>query len=265
MSIRCRPLLLVLLLLGAWAAATASPARAQDAALGADPEAWSGLTVVVTGANRGIGLEFARQLSEAGATVIGTARRPDEADELRAAGARVEQLDVADPASVAAFAGRLEGVPVDVLLNNAGIFPSRVGIEGVDPDEALRVLAVNTVGPMRVTRALLPNLRAGTRKLVMNMSSGLGSIEANRSGGSMGYRESKAALNMFTRSLAAELGGEGFTCIAMSPGWVRTDMGGDSAPLSPAQSVDGMLAVLAGCDVEDSGRYLDHRGRELDW
>lgn len=237
------------------------------ASASAQPEGgpWSGLTVVITGANRGLGLEFARQLEAAGADVIGTARRPEEATELRETGARCVQLDVADAASVANFAAGLEGTAVDVLLNNAGIFPYRGGIEGLDPQEALRTYTVNTLGPMRVTQALLDNLRQGERKLIMNMSSGLGSIAANTRGGSMGYRESKAALNMFTRSLASELADEGFTCIAMSPGWVRTDMGGDSAPLSPEQSVSGMLEVLASKGPEESGSYFNHDGEALSW
>jgi NAD(P)-dependent dehydrogenase (short-subunit alcohol dehydrogenase family) len=255
MAMVFRFLVLALALHGA---VNASMAQTTD-----DP--WSGLTVVVTGANRGLGLEFARQLTEAGATVIGTARRPEAATELKALGARVEQLDVSSAASVESFAERLGDLPIDVLLNNAGIFPSRGGLTTLDPDEALQVYAVNTIGPMRVTKALLDNLRAGNRKLIMNMSSGLGSIVANGRGGAMGYRESKAALNMFTRSIAAEFVDDGFTCIAMSPGWVRTDMGGDSAPLSPEESVRGMLSVLAGVGVDDSGSYFDYRGEELGW
>lgn len=249
-----------LLLVLAITVGTAGPTFAQTS-----DSPWSGLTVVITGANRGLGLEFARQLHADGADVIGTARRPDEATELNALGVRVEQLDVTDPASVEALVASLGDASVDVLLNNAGIFPSWGGIEEVDPDEVLRVYAVNTVGPIRVTQALLPNLRRGHRKLIMNMSSGLGSIASNDRGTMIGYRESKAALNMFTRSLAAELAAGGFTCIAMSPGWVRTDMGGESAPLSPEESVQGMLSVLAGTVVEDSGRYLDYQGEELDW
>jgi NAD(P)-dependent dehydrogenase (short-subunit alcohol dehydrogenase family) len=224
---------------------------------------WSGLTVVVTGANRGIGLEFARQLSEAGANVIGTARTPDEATELKALGVRVEQLDVTDPASVAALAQSLGDTPIDALLNNAGIFPSRGGVESADPDMYARVYDVNVIGPLRVTQALLPNLRSGNRKLIMNMSSGLGSIANNGRGSSAGYRESKAALNMMTRTMAAEF--EGFTCIAMSPGWVRTDMGGPNANLSPEESVRGMLAVLAAATPEVSGHYFEYDGSELAW
>jgi NAD(P)-dependent dehydrogenase (short-subunit alcohol dehydrogenase family) len=255
MMIRYSSLLVFVLVLGA-----TNPAESQT-----EEGPWSGLTVVITGANRGLGLEFARQLQAGGAIVIGTARRPEAATELKSLGVRVEQLDVADPASVEALAVSLGDLAVDVLLNNAGIFPSREGIESVDPDEVLRVYEVNTVGPLRVTQALLPGLRRGQRKLIMNMSSGLGSIAGNEGGGSIGYRESKSALNMFTRSLASELSGDGFICIAMSPGWVRTDMGGESAPLSPEDSVNGMLSVLAGTEVGDSGRFLDYRGEELEW
>ena len=245
-----RILLTVLLLLTALA-----PAHAETE--------WSGLTVVITGANRGLGLEFARQLHDAGANVIATARKPATADELNALGVRVEQLDVTDPASVAALAAAIGDAPVDVLLNNAGIFPSREGIEKADPGDYARVYDVNVIGPLRVTQALLPNLQSGSRKLIMNMSSGLGSIAANGRGSSAGYRESKAALNMMTKSMAAEF--DGFICIAMSPGWVRTDMGGPNANLSPEESVGGMLDVLAGTGPEDSGRYLGHDGNELGW
>ena len=251
---RLRPLFLsvlaTLLLVGA-AAAETSP--------------WAGRTVVVTGANRGLGLEFAKQLKEAGADVIGTARKPDEADELKALGVRVEQLDVADDASVAAFAARLDGAAVDVLLNNAGIFPTREGFEGSTVDESRRIYEVNTLGPMRVTQALLPNLRAGDRKLVMNMSSGLGSIANAGRGAMLGYRMSKAALNMQTRVQAGDLAAEGFIFVAMSPGWVRTDMGGPNANLEPAESIRGMLATMAPLTAADSGKYFAYSGEELPW
>ncbi len=229
------------------------------------PTPWSGRTVLVTGANRGLGLEFARQLCAAGATVIGTARRPEAATELAATGAEVLPLDVTDPRSVQALADALDGRSLDVLLNNAGIFPTRGGLEDFDASSVQRVYEVNTLGPMRVTHALLPHLRRGDRKLVMNMSSGLGSIASNRRGGALGYRESKAALNMFTRSLHAEFSGEGFVCVAMSPGWVRTDMGGSAAPLSPEESVRGMLEVLSEAGPEQSGRYWEYSGKELPW
>ncbi len=226
---------------------------------------WQGQSVLITGANRGLGLELARQLQSAGATVIGTARQPEAAEDLRALGVRIEQLDVADPASVTALAERLAGSTLDVLLNNAGIFFERGDFASADPVQVLRTYDVNTVGPLRVTQALLPNLRRGERKLIMNMSSGLGSIANNERGSSVGYRSSKAALNMLTRTMAAELGEDGFICVAMSPGWVRTDMGGEQAQLSPEESVRGILDTLAPLTAADSGRYLSHDGNELPW
>lgn len=240
------------------AAATAGGAPGADSP-------WAGRTVLVTGANRGLGLEFARQLVAAGATVIGTARDPAAAGELAALGARVEPLDVTDPASVAALARRLEGVRLDALLNNAGYFGHRGSVAALDPETARREYEVNALGPLRVTQALLPQLRLGSLKLVMNMSSGMGSLERAGSGGAAGYRASKAALNMLTVVLAAELKDEGFVCVAMSPGWVRTDMGGQGASLAPQESVRGMLAVLGALGPGDSGRFLDHDGSGLPW
>jgi NAD(P)-dependent dehydrogenase (short-subunit alcohol dehydrogenase family) len=221
-------------------------------------------TVLITGANRGLGLEFARQYVKAGWSVIGTARKPDAAGELKALGVRVMQLDVTDAESVRRLATGLENYPIDLLINNAGMSNRGAGFETVDFDSVERVLAVNTVGPMRVTQALLPNLRLGTTKQIVNISSDLGSIERSR-GGFVGYRESKAALNMFTRSLAADLGDEGFTCIVMSPGWVRTDMGGPEAPLSPAESITGMRAVIDGLKPEDSGSFKKYDGTTVPW
>lgn len=250
--------LMLLLLTMVLSLSASTPALAEESP-------WKGQTVLITGANRGLGLEFARQLHAAGAEVIGTARKPDSADDLKSLGVRVEQLDVTDAESVAALAAQLEGVPLDVLLNNAGIFPNRGSFEGEDPAEALRVFDVNTIGPMRVTQALLPNLRRGDRKLVMNMSSGLGSIANNGRGSSAAYRSSKSALNMLTKTMAMDLDSEGFIFVAMSPGWVRTDMGGERAQLSPEESVGGMLGVLAPLTPADSGRYLSHDGKELPW
>ena len=222
-------------------------------------------TVLVTGANRGLGLEFARQYREAGWQVIGTARKPDQAGELEALGVRVVQLDVADQDSVDQMAAELADQPIDLLINNAGIFP-RVGkIDEIDFDDYGRTLAVNTVGPVRVTRALLPNLRQGQLKIIAGLSSNLGSIAENERGNFYGYRESKAALNMFTKTLAAELGPEGFICIVLTPGWVQTDMGGPNAPLQPADSISGMKAVLDKLTPADNGSFWSYDGSQMPW
>lgn len=222
-------------------------------------------TVLITGANRGLGLEFARQYAADGWNVIATARNPEGADELKALPVEIEALDVANQDSVDALARSLEGRPIDLLINNAGIFPRVRGIEEIDFDDYSQTLAVNTVGPVRVTRALLPNLRAGEMKTVVNITSRLGSITLTDNGVFYGYRESKAALNMFTRTLANELKPEGFTCLTIHPGWVQTDMGGENANLTPEESVSGMRAVIAEKGVEDTGTYWSYGGEEVPW
>jgi NAD(P)-dependent dehydrogenase (short-subunit alcohol dehydrogenase family) len=225
----------------------------------------NGTTVLITGANRGIGLEYARQFSNKGYTVIGTARSPAKADELDVVADRVEPLDVADPASVAALAKRLEGVPIDILINNAGIFERQdVTIDTIDFEMLERTYAVNTLGPLRVTQALLPNLRAGKRKVVIGMSSQLGSIERSN-GRWYAYRSSKSALNQINKILSEELGGEGFVFTVLHPGWVRTDMGGPSATYSPEESVGGLIKVIEGLGPEDNGRFYDFQGEPIPW
>jgi NAD(P)-dependent dehydrogenase (short-subunit alcohol dehydrogenase family) len=221
-------------------------------------------TVLITGANRGLGLEFARQYAAAGWTVIGTARSLGQADDLAALDVEVLELDVTDRDSIAALAAALEGRAVDMLINNAGIFPRVSEIERVDADDYTQTLMVNTLGPVIVTQALMPNLRKGELKRIVNITSQLGSIGMN-SGGFYGYRESKSALNMFTKTLATELGPDGFICLAIHPGWVRTDMGGSSANLSPEESVSAMRAVISTVTSDDNGTYRGYNGNSVEW
>jgi len=223
-------------------------------------------TVLITGANRGIGLEYAKLFSAKGYDVIGTARKPDQADELRAVAARVEALDVASADSVAALAKRLEGVPIDILINNAGMFDREdVRLEKVDFDKLERTFAVNAFGPLRVTQALMPNLRGGQGKRIVNMSSQLGSIENSDGGRWYGYRGSKTALNQFNKILSAELALEGFVCVVLHPGWVQTDMGGASATYTPQQSVAGLVSVIEGLEPDDNGHFYDFQGEPIPW
>jgi len=222
----------------------------------------------VTGANRGIGLEFVKQLTERGEEVDAGVRDPDAAPELRAlvrpgVRLRIHRLDVADDASVGAFAEQLPAGPVDVLVNNAGVSGVKGG-EPIDPPDILRVFNVNAVGSLRVVRALLPRLRAGKAKKILNITSHLGSI-ADASGGRYAYRMSKAALNMATRLLAEDLRGEGFLTVALHPGWVQTRMGGSGAPVPPEQSIRAMLDFVDELSKEQSGRVFDFQGRPLPW
>lgn len=222
-------------------------------------------TYVVTGANRGIGLELARQLLERGETVIATTRRLEQGAQLRSLGVRVEVLDVASAASVRAFAERLAGEPVDVLINNAGVAPETRALAELDCESLLEAFSINSVGPMRVSQALLPNLRAARRRFIANLSSQLASISDNTSGGYYAYRASKAALDMLTRTIALELAGKSFTCVAVNPGWVRTRMGGAGAPLPVEDSVAGMLALFDRLTVKDSGSFFSWDGTRLPW
>jgi len=223
------------------------------------------MTVLVTGANRGIGLELAGQLTAQGHQVIGTARKPAEATQLKALGVTVMQLDVIDPASVAALATALGDQPIDLLINNAGTGgQSPVSFPETDFERVKMTFDVNSIGPMRVTQALLPNLLAGEGKTVVHISSGMGSIAGNR-GGYYGYRASKAALNMLNSSLALELREQGVTSVVLHPGWVQTRMGGPGAEITVEVSVAGMLKVISGLGLEQSGHFYDYQGNELPW
>jgi len=260
-----------LMLSGALAASPPAKVTGAPASKAGAPRAGagSGRTVLITGANRGLGLEFARQYRASGWQVIATAREPEAAADLKALGegVRILPLDVTKPESVAALKSSLGAQPIDLLINNAG---QGVGLEGGSLDKLdlatfERVFQVNTLGPVRVTQALLPNLRAGKGKMVVGISSGLGSIAENREGGFYGYRESKAALDMFLRGLAAELKDQGFTCVAIIPGWVKTDMGGPNAPLTPEESVTGMRRVLDGLKPENTGQFWSYKGTQVPW
>lgn len=227
----------------------------------------------VTGASRGLGLEFVRQLLRRGAVVeAGVLLLEENADVLQALAReaegrlRVHPLDVTDPASVAAFAREVEGGgPLDVLINNAGVFGGMEPLAGLDYQVLLRTFDTNTLGALRVTAALLPALRRGSTRRIACLSSRAGSVADNSSGGLYAYRLSKAALNMAVRNLSVELCPEGFTVLAVHPGWARTDMGGASAPQSAEESVHGLLQVLDGARPEDTGRFIDFRGQEVPW
>lgn len=239
-------------------------------------------TWLITGASRGIGLEHVRQALAAGDTVIAACRDPARADALAALRdahpdrLRLESLDVADATSVQALAGRLAGEPVDVLLNNAGIYgpPGTPGwpegaaaqsLQGMDYAHWEHLFRTNVMGPFRMTAALLPNLLAGQGRLVVMMSSDLGSIEMNTQGTSHAYRSSKAALNMLAHGLAIDLRAQGVKVVALAPGWTRTELGGGDAHWSTADSVAAQRRVLDGIGAGDSGRFINLTGETVPW
>lgn len=222
-------------------------------------------TVLITGANRGLGLEFARQYAADGADVIACCRHPDSADSLNALGVKVLELDVADPASIAALAAALKETPVDILINNAGIWgPEHQGADDCDFDRTIAVFTVDSVGPWRVARALKANLVAGHDKKLVVITSKMGSI-SDSSGGSIAYRAAKAALNMIMHAVAKEWALDGITVGILHPGWVKTDMGGPGAPLDAVTSITGLRARIAALSPKTSGHFIDYAGKEIGW
>lgn len=227
--------------------------------------------VVITGANRGLGLEFTKQLLAQGHTITATCRTPEAANELQSLktthpNLRILQQDIASPESNEQIRNALTDTPVDVLINNAGHFSrANVGFDSLDFDGVLHDFAVNAIGTLRATQAILPALRVGQAKKIVNISSKMGSIADNTSGGSYAYRMSKAAVNMATRSLASDLKSDGFVVLTFHPGWVLTDMGGPNALIGPEESIAGMLKVIENAGAEESGRFWDYRGHELAW
>jgi NAD(P)-dependent dehydrogenase (short-subunit alcohol dehydrogenase family) len=230
------------------------------------------MRVIVTGANRGLGLGLARAFAARGDELWAAARRPGEAKELQALAqgsggkVRVVELDVRDDAQVAALSAVLAGASVDVLVNNAGIAGSSwaTSLPTFDPEEALACFDTNALGAIRVTRALLPNLRAARGK-VINMTSRMGSIGDNGSGRGYAYRMSKAALNMATRNIAHEVKGFGGIAVALHPGWVKTAMGGDGAPEEISDAVGRLVSSIDRFTAEHSGRFWHAKGEELPW
>ncbi len=220
---------------------------------------------LITGAGRGLGAGLAKHWLARGDEVIATVRRPEDGEELARSGARVELLDVEDPAGRADFAARLQGLPLDALVNNAGVMPERSSLSAVRAEDLRRAFEVNAIAPFELSRALLPNLRAGQRRLIAHLTSRMGSIADNTSGGSYAYRASKTALNMLGHTLAVDLASEGFTCLLLHPGWVRTAMGGGSAPLSVDESVAKLSRLLDGARPAGRGRFLGPDGEELPW
>ncbi len=196
--------------------------------------------ILITGANRGLGLELAKQYQAAGWEVIATCRQPDQARDLHVLGLTPLALDIADDTSIAALTHEVQATPLDVVFNNAGMFgPRGLPFGELAAETWLEILRVNTVAPMLVTQALLENVATSQDKLIVFMSSNLGSIASN-SGGEYIYRSSKAALNMSAATLAKDLAPRGIRVVSISPGWVRTDMGGSGAPLSVQDSVQGL-------------------------
>lgn len=215
-------------------------------------------TVLITGANRGIGLEFARQYSADGWDVVATVR--EHSPELDALNVQVERLDMRNLDAVATFGERLDSL--DLLIANAGTYGPKSPQSGQDGEEWLETFAINAVAPYILARSVLEPVARSEGKLIA-ISTKMGSIEDNDSGGFIAYRSSKSALNSAWRSLAVD--NPGVICAVLHPGWVQTRMGGASAPLDPGQSIAGMRQVIEGLGREQSGSFFAYDGTTVPW
>ena len=219
-------------------------------------------TVLITGASRGIGRGFVDRFNEAGWRVISTCRDPGSAG----LGGEVHPLDVTEQASVDALATTLKGEPIDLLLNNAGIYgPRTYAYDEIDYDAWAEVLLIDAMAPIRVAAALTENVAASNRKLMVFISSVMGSIAETATGEGMIYRSSKACLNAAVNVMSHGLQGHGIACVLFHPGWVRTDMGGPTAAIDTTTSVRGMFDVIDGLQAKDNGRFINYDGTDIPW
>ncbi|RAU22897.1 short-chain dehydrogenase [Paramagnetospirillum kuznetsovii] len=219
--------------------------------------------ILIIGASRGLGLEFVRQYAADGWRVLATVRDPAKGRAVSEAGAEIYICDVADPASIRRLAASLATVKLDIVLHNAGIYGEAQDFGAVDPDKFLEVMRIDALAPLKVAEAFADHLDG--RKIFAAVSSMMGSVTDNTSGGSYAYRAAKAALNMVIKGLAVDLAPRGILTVALSPGWVRTDMGGPTAPLDPPEAITGMRKVLADLKAADSGHLVHYDGRVLPW
>ncbi len=225
--------------------------------------------VLITGASRGLGLEFARQYAKEGWQVVGCCRHPKAARALADSGAELVKLDVTDARDVTALSKRLAATTIDLLICNAGVTGARNPVlTGATQADFDAVMHTNVLGPMWLAAALADRIAAGgdgRGGKIAFLSSRMGSIAAMANAGSALYRASKAALNAIAKAVALELAPRGVVAIALHPGWVRTDMGGAGADIEIEASVAGMRSVIARAGARDSGCFFDYTGKEVPW
>jgi len=225
-------------------------------------------TVFITGANRGLGLEFVRQYLAADWRVIATCRNPELAIDLNILDGDIQifKLDVTDFGAIEKTAELLHAEKIDVLLNNAGIYGSRTNDFGKTEFEDWNdVLRINTQAPLKIVESFVDHVANSDKKIIVSVSSLLGSVGANASGGQYAYRSSKAALNSLNKCLSIDLADKNIISVVVSPGWARTDMGGPNASVDPVDSVSGIRKVIDGLTLEDSGKFFNFDGKPIDW
>ena len=228
-------------------------------------------TILITGANRGIGLELVKIFSDHNWQVLACCRHPEQAEELK----KLEgsnraistfALDVTDNEAINRLAKGLHKQPIDILLNNAGIYgPENQAFGNIGVDVWLEVMRTNVTAPLKMAEAFVDSVAASRLKIIGMMGSMMGSLEDNTSGDHYIYRTSKAAVHMVTKSISIDLRDRGIISVVVHPGWVQTEMGGPQAPTSAAESAAGLYHVLTGLTAENNGQFLTFEGKELPW
>ncbi len=230
-------------------------------------------TMLITGANRGIGLEFVRQYAADGWRVVACCRKPAAAEALNRLAAQypdqitVHALDVTDHAQIDQLAQTLSEQPIDLLINNAGVYPPARSDALGETDYAAwqQAFAVNTMAPLKITEAFIQQIARSEFKTIVTITSKMGSIADNRGGGSYIYRSSKAGANIVMKSLSIDLNPQKIIAILLHPGWVKTDMGGPGALITAEQSVTGMRRVIGNLTLQDSGKFYAFDGQVVPW
>ena len=225
-------------------------------------------TVLITGANRGLGLEFVRQYADNNWKVIATCRDPESAKDLYdiQGDKEILPLDVTDFKAIEQTSELLRSEKIDVLLNNAGVYdPDKNGLGKTNFDDWTKMLRINTIAPLKIVESFISQVASSKRKVIVSISSLLGSLSANDTGGQYAYRSSKSALNSVNKSLSIDLARKGIISIVISPGWARTDMGGPNAAVDPIDSVSGIRRVINNLKPEDSGKFFNYDGSNIDW
>lgn len=225
--------------------------------------------VLITGASRGIGLEFCRQYAQDGWRVLACCRHPQHAEALHALASashntQVLALDVADFAQIEALALQLKGQAIDVLINNAGVYPDS-SLLHIDDEEWLHAFRVNSIAPFKMAKAFAPHLAASRLKKLATLSSKMSSLDDNTSGGSYIYRSSKIAANMVMKNLSLDLKPLGIAVVTLHPGWVLTAMGGPNALIEAQTSVRGMREIVQDLSLASTGRFVAYDGKEIKW
>lgn len=226
-------------------------------------------TVLITGANRGLGLEFTKQYAVDGWHVLACCRDPISASELNAlvkthSNIQVHQLDLANFDQIESLAAALKNVAIDLLINNAGIYPEST-VDDLDAEAWLTGFKINSIAPLKVAQAFTPHVAKSQLKKIATLSSKMGSIDDNTSGGSYMYRSTKTAVNMVMKSLSIDLQPKGIAVITLHPGWVQTDMGGANALINTQTSIAGLRKVIGNLSLNNTGRFVAYDGQAIGW